>query len=192
MGWVVVLVVANLLGCGAPGGARGVSDGLQVGQPVPGLSLMGLDGQVRTLAEAQGQIVVVEWLVPDCAYVTDVHGPGGALRDLVGTEGVQWWGVLSGVHPEAAREAAGAWAFPFPLLMDPTFEVADAWGASSAPHVFVIDQAGVLRYRGAVDNQPLREQPGDRVPYAEQALRAVQQGVDPAVPRTRPYGCRIR
>jgi peroxiredoxin len=179
-----------LMGCGA----MGPTADLQVGEPAPGLVLQGIDGMTRDLSQVEGQVVVLEWLALDCPYVADVHAPGGALSGLpnaMGAREVRWWGVISGVPEERARKELASMELGFPVLIDEDGSVAAAWGAVSAPQVFVVDGAGVLRYRGAVDNQPLRQASGDRVPYAAQAIRAVQAGESVPVPRTRPYGCPV-
>ena len=42
----------------------------------------------------------------------------------------------------------------FPYLRDKTQDVAQSFGANHTPEVFLIDQAGLIRYSGAIDDCP--------------------------------------
>ena len=76
------------------------------------------------------------------------------------------------------------------LLRDRHQEVADAYGAVTTPHVFVIDGMGVLRYGGAFDDVNFRQRTPTRN-YLREAVAAVQKGLDPEPSQTSPFGCAI-
>lgn len=178
----------------ACGGGAARAPVIEVGAPAPALALprAGSD-EVLRWAPAEG-LTVVEWLVPSCIYADDVHGPGGALDtlpDAVGAEGGRWWSVVVGGSAAEAVAAAEAWGLPGPVLHDADGAAAAAWGVRSGPQAMVLDAAGVVRYHGAIDNQPLR-QAGDRMPYLADAVEAVRDGGRAPVPRSRPYGCPVR
>jgi len=42
--------------------------------------------------------------------------------------------------------------FNFPYLKDEDGSVTDAFGATSTPHIFVLDSGHVLRYKGRIDH----------------------------------------
>ncbi len=45
-------------------------------------------------------------------------------------------------------------AQPTALLMDPSGQRGHAYGARNTPQMFVINQAGMIAYAGAIDTQP--------------------------------------
>jgi peroxiredoxin len=85
-------------------------------------------------------------------------------------------------------EADGGW--PAPYLRDETQEVARDFGAKTTPDVFVLDEDGVLRYRGAPDAD--HEDPSLRAAWLRDALDAVLEGDAPAQAQTEPVGCSIK
>lgn len=79
--------------------------------------------------------------------------------------------------------------FNFPFLKDADGAIAARIGAISTPHVFVLDAARRLVYKGRIDNtrDPMRATSSD----LENALRDLFAGVPVAVPETAPFGCAI-
>ncbi len=77
-----------------------------------------------------------------------------------------------------------------PYLRDESQEVARAYDAATTPDVFVIDQAGLLRYRGAPDSDS--EDPAQNAAFLRAALDALLDGRDPDPPETTPVGCSIK
>jgi hypothetical protein len=60
--------------------------------------------------------------------------------------------------------------------------------------MYVIDEGGILRYNGAIDDKPTAnaaDLEGARV-YAAEALEAVLAGNEVEVKTTRPYGCSVK
>ena len=173
-----------------------------VGALAPDFSLGATDGQVHKLSEARGQVVVLEWFNPDCPFIQEAHGKG-ALETRpasLAAEGVRWIPINSnttgatGSDPGQNAAAASRYDLPGPVWMDPTGAVGRAYGASTTPHLFVIDAQGVLIYVGAPDNAPLSWPSGGeaRVDYLGDALRAAKEGTPPTTPRTKAWGCTVK
>jgi peroxiredoxin len=85
-------------------------------------------------------------------------------------------------------EADGGW--PAPYLHDATQEVARAFDAKTTPDVFVLDEDGVLRYRGAPDTD--YEDPSQRAAWLRGALDAVLEAREPDPAETKPVGCSVK
>lgn len=175
--------------------------GIEVGAIAPAFELVDLEGKTHSLSDYVGKTVVLEWFNPGCPYVVDTHTEGGALFGVAKKHtdaGVVWLAINSGAEgkqghdPDENRKAKAAWGLEHPILLDPDGEVGKAYGARTTPHMYVIDPAGVIQYEGAVDNQPMRQATGDRVPYLEHAVRDVAAGKKAGTPRTRPYGCSVK
>jgi len=89
---------------------------------------------------------------------------------------------------EARVEADGGW--PAPYLRDEAQAVARDFGARTTPDVFLLDEAGVLRYRGAPDAD--YDDPSLRAAWLRDALDAVLDGREPALAETEPVGCSVK
>ena len=95
-------------------------------------------------------------------------------------------------HPEDSVEAmprgsaAGELAGPF--LRDADQSVAQAYGATATPEVFVIDRAGIVRYHGAPDANYDDPVAGRR--WVREALDDVLAGREVARPPPRPRAAR--
>ena len=60
--------------------------------------------------------------------------------------------------------------------------------ARTTPHCYVIDQKGVLRYEGALDNDPRGRKGEDATMYVRDAIDAALAGKKYAKSSTKPYG----
>ena len=74
------------------------------------------------------------------------------------------------------------------MTVDPGNKVTDVLGGLSTPHCFVIDRDGVLRYSGALDNDPRGTKGASAVSYVRDALDSVLAGKPVATPTNEPYG----
>jgi peroxiredoxin len=93
--------------------------------------------------------------------------------------------------PQAMRARVQAGEFDgMPYLHDETQEVARAYDAKTTPDVFVLDAAGVLRYRGAPDGD--YDDPTQNAAFLRDALDAVLDGHEPDLTETAPVGCSIK
>lgn len=173
-----------------------------VGALAPDFSLGATDGQVHKLSETRGQIVVLEWFNPDCPFIQDSHGRGSleTRPASLAAEGVRWIPINSnapgatGSDPGQNAAAASRYDLPGPVWMDPTGAVGRAYGASTTPHLFVLNAEGVLIYVGAPDNAPLGQLSGGEAleDYLDDALRAARDGAPPKTPRTKAWGCTVK
>jgi peroxiredoxin len=150
-------------GCGVKYADAGDPPSATIGEPAPGFSLPDLDGKTVSLADFAGKTVVLEWFNPDCPFVKYAHteGPLAAMAVEQSEAGVVWLAINSGAPGkqgagvERNREAAAEWKMSHPILLDEDGKVGHAYGATTTPHMFVIDGAGKLVYAGGLDNAPL-------------------------------------
>jgi peroxiredoxin len=92
---------------------------------------------------------------------------------------------------EAMRERVTRGEFDgVPYLRDETQEVARAYDAKTTPDLFVVDASGIVRYRGAPDEN--YDDPGQHAAWLRAALDAVLEGRAPDPAETRPVGCSIK
>lgn len=175
-----------------------------VGSPAPDFTLPDLDGKPVHLADYRGKIVVLEWFNPECPFVKASHTKGSLVgaADMHTSEGAVWLAVNSGAPgkqgagAEKSREGKTRFGIKYPILVDESGAVGKIYGAERTPHMFVIDAAGVLVYRGAIDNSPdgIGESPADGklVKYVEEAVHALLGGKPVATADTKAYGCSVK
>ncbi len=176
----------------------------KVGEPAPAFTLVDTNGTSRSLAELRGKVVVLEWFNHDCPFVKKHYKSGNMqkLQKQYTAEGVVWLSINSSapgkqgnVTPADANELTTAkGAAPTAVLLDPDGAVGRLYGAKTTPHMFVIDQQGVLRYAGAIDSLPSTDQ--EDVPkatnYVAAAVDAVRAGKPVEVATTQSYGCSVK
>ncbi len=178
--------------------------GAAIGKPAPDFTLKDLDGKDVRLSSFKGKTVVLEWFNPGCPFVKASHTKG-SLTDAakrLSSKGVVWLAVNSaaagkqGNGVEANRAGTKAFAMDHPVLLDESGEVGRAYGATNTPHLFVIDDKGVLVYRGAVDNSPDGEgespTSGKLERFAEAAIADLAAGRPVATADTKAYGCSVK
>jgi peroxiredoxin len=181
---------------------------LEIGQPAPNFSLMGVDDKVHALKDfSSAKVLVIIFTANHCptaqAYedriiqlVKDYSDKGVAvvaispndpkavhLNELGYTD-------LSDSFEEMKIRAKDK-AFNFPYLYDgDTEKVSHAYGPVATPHAFVFDQDRRLRYVGRIDNN---ERIGKAtVRDLRNALEALLAGKPVPVEKTKTFGCSIK
>lgn len=127
------------------------------GSVAPVLIAPDLDGRMRSLAELEGQVVLVDfwatWCPPCVASL-----PGlSRLHERYADRGFTVLAVNQ--EPEAVarvRAFAQARELPFPVLIDPG-SISQTYGVRSLPTSFLVDRQGVVRaaWRGLVSEAKL-------------------------------------
>jgi len=174
-----------------------------VDKKAPDFSTLDANGQNRTLEEFKGKVVVLEWTSPSCPFVRAQYASGKMqeLQSWAKAAGVVWLSVLSTnpargdyLKPQQAQAFMQARkAQSKALLMDPSGQLGHAYGARNTPHMFVVNEVGVMVYAGAIDTQPTVDE--SVVPTSRNLVRAaledVLAGRKVATPATAPYGCLV-
>lgn len=163
-----------------------------------------VNGKIVWLHDFKGKIVVLEWNNPGCPFVKKHYNSGNMQKAqaAAASQGVVWLTVNSSAAgqqghmdgPAAKQFVAGANAKPASYLLDPMGLVGKAYGAKTTPHMYIIDTAGRLVYRGGIDDKPTADQ-GDIAGARNHVLAAIGEikaGKAVSVPETRPYGCAVK
>lgn len=176
-------------------GLAQAAEPVRVGQPAPAFELVSQSGEPVALEDFAGQVVVLEWINPQCPFVVRHYEEGtmtGLAREYA-ARGVVWLAVNS-THTMPAGESV-AWCeryrLPYPVLDDRGGQVGRAYGARTTPHMFVIDRGGAVVYAGGIDDDP-RGQRDERVNYVRRALDEVLAGTPVTTPEATPYGCSVK
>jgi peroxiredoxin len=173
----------------------GVLGSLRVGEPAPAWTAQDEHGVEHTLANYRGRAVVLEWTNSECPFVVR-HYKAGTMKKLaeaLGAREVVWLAVNS--TPSNRPEDTRAWkqerGFTHATLQDKDGTLGRAYGARTTPHMFVIDGEGVLRYQGAIDDDPRGREESPRN-YVDAAVRSLFAGATPDPSETEPYGCSVK
>lgn len=175
-----------------------------IGAPAPDFTLTDAQGHPRRLADFKGTYVVLEWLNPECPFVRKHYGTGNmqALQQELTGQGVTWLSINSSA-PDKQGHLTPATAQAFindqasaatAVLLDPTGEVGQRYGAKTTPHMFLVNPEGTLIYAGAIDDKPSAD-PADvagATNYVRQALQEAQRGQPVSFAETKAYGCSVK
>jgi peroxiredoxin len=176
----------------------------KIGSPAPDFTATDTSGKMWSLAALAGNKVILEWTNHDCPYVKKHYGSGNmqALQKEATAKGYLWLSVISSApgkqgHVDAKQAdalTASRDAAPSAVLLDTTATMGRAYGAKTTPHMFIIDEQGILVYMGGIDDKPSSNQadiPGARN-YVRQAMADLAAGKPISAPVTRPYGCSVK
>jgi len=182
-----------------------VADGVNraiLGEIAPDFALPDVDGREHRLSKYRGKIVVLEWFNPNCRFVAYAYaeGPLREMHERYSAAGVVWLAINSISPEQAGADAATNRAFAAqhrlrtPILFDTTGVVGRSYGAKTTPHLFVINERGLLVYRGALDNAPLGrvESTASKINYVEAAIADLKSGHGVTMSDVRPYGSGVR
>lgn len=179
--------------------------GLASAAPAPAFTGTDLDGRVRSLDEFRGKTVVLEWVNEGCPYVRKHYGAGSmqATQAMARADGVVWIQIVSSAPGEqgyfSSPAKARAWiaaqkAQPSLMLLDPQGRIGRLYKATATPGMFVIDKAGALVYRGAIDDKASTRTEDLKTAknYVRAALSDLKAERPVQAAFSRPYGCAIK
>ncbi|MES2444257.1 MAG: redoxin domain-containing protein [Pseudomonadota bacterium] len=174
-----------------------------IGAPATNFSARDAHGNVVWLSQFKGKAVVLEWNNPGCPFVKK-HYSGNMQKTqaAAAAQGVVWLTINSGAEgqqghmtgAQAQAFVAGAKAKPTAYLLDPLGMVGKAYGARTTPHLYIVDGAGKLVYRGGIDDKPTADTADIATArnHVLAALAEMRAGKPVSVAETRPYGCSVK
>ena len=180
---------------------------LQLGDPAPDFTLLGIDGKTHTLADYRAaKLLMVVFLSNHCPYS---HASETRLIPMAKEFKAQGLEVVA-INPNSpdsvrvdelgyskyndgydemklyARDSG----FPFPYLFDgDTQATAKAYGCLATPHVFLFDQERKLRYVGRVDDSRFEDPKTVTSQDARNAVTELLAGQTVTTPKTIVMGC---
>lgn len=184
-----------------------ISPGVAVsnGSPAPDFSLLDTDGNTVHLSDFAGKRVVLEWTNHQCPYVRkhyETKNMQHTQERAQANEDTVWLSIISSapgkqghVSPEDAAEITRLEGATITAkLLDPTGTVGRLYNARTTPHMFIVDEKGILVYQGAIDDNSSSkyETVKGAKNYVLAALDDLNNGQDIQVKNTRPYGCSVK
>lgn len=194
----------TLAGLSFAAGAAFAQGAARVGQPAPAFQAVDADGKMRSLSEFAGKTVILEWTNADCPYVRK-HYNSATMQTLqkdMAREGIVWLSVISSpvgeqghVEGTQANElSVKRDAAPAAVLLDPNSKVARAYGATTTPHMYIVNPKGTLAYMGAIDDKPSSNPASlsGAKSYVRQAVAELKAGKPVSEASTKSYGCAVK
>jgi peroxiredoxin len=165
----------------------------QIGVKSATLKLTDANGNKVSLDDFAGRIVVLEFWSFKCPVALAYDQRMAFLQSKYRERGVEFLAVASNKNESVAEVVRNAENLKIAMRVwfDPDGSCAEICGATHTPSVVVLDGSGVIRYRGAIDNNRQPNESG-RIAYVENALESLlaTRPVDPA--ETKVFGCSIR
>jgi len=178
--------------------------GPEIGNPAPDFTVKDAEGKEHSLSDFKGKTVVLEWLNHGCPFVMK-HYKSGNMQELqaeAAGDGVVWLSVVSSapgkqghMSPEdTIKKANEVGSKAAAILLDEDGTMGQAYAAKTTPHMYVINEEGVLIYQGAIDddrsaNPEMAKKANN---YVRAALDSAAAGEPVDKATTKPYGCFVK
>ena len=177
---------------------------VESGDTAPEFNLKDSKDNFQKLSAFAGKFVVLEWMNPECPFVKK-HYSGGNMQKLqkeYTAKGVVWLSIISSAPgkqgyctgPQAEANRKDQKASPTAVLLDPSGEVGQKYGAKTTPHIFIINPEGKVIYAGAIDSIRSANSAdcAKADNYVRETLDAAMAGMPVPHPSTQPYGCGVK
>ena len=177
-----------------------ISPELEIGKPIPAadVKMMDVSGKEITLSGAKGENgLLVIFSCNTCPYVKLSES---RIKEYAQLAKVNKIGVVLINSNEAQRgdedsldamkKYAAAQGYTFSYAVDKNSIVADAFGATKTPHIFLFDKKG-LAYHGAIDDN-IRDVKDAKEHFLKDAVVAVGSGKAVNTTFSKSVGCSIK
>ena len=163
-------------------------------------------GNEISLSSFIGKKVVLEWTNHGCPYVAKHYETGNmqSTQEFAKEEEIIWLSIISsapGTQGYVSSDEANALtitrkASPSHVLFDPTGKVGRIYDAKTTPHMYIINEEGLMKYQGAIDDAGGRGfMSRDLLKaknYIKESLQQMGTGEEISSPVTKPYGCSVK
>lgn len=174
------------------------------GEKAPEFEFTDTNGTHHNITDFHGKNVVLEWTNHHCPFVIKHYDTRNmqTLQKESTDGGAIWISIVSSaegkqghITTEAANEIVTQnGAHPTYKILDEKGEIGKLYGASTTPHMFVIDAKGILAYQGAIDDNSSHK--ADAVKGANNHVRAALSDLNAGhavkTATTKPYGCGVK
>ena len=179
---------------------------IEIDSKAPNFELTDTYGNEVSLESFKGKKVVLEWTNHGCPFVAKHYKTKNmqSTQELAKSEDVVWLSIISsapGTQGYVTKEEANVLtttreASPAHVLLDPTGKAGILYSAKTTPHMYVINEEGVLKYQGAIDDAGGRgfmfKDLLEANNYVKIAIKELNQGKNISNPVTKPYGCSVK
>ncbi|MCE1165774.1 MAG: thioredoxin family protein [Bacteroidetes bacterium] len=163
------------------------------GDKVSNFTLKNYDGKEYNLDNAleSGYVVIMFWSA-ECPFVQPFNDRINDYVNGYNDKGITFWAVNSNSTESTERvaEHAKEHNYVFPVLKDMDNSIADNFGATRTPEVFVLGKDRTILYHGRIDDNSYLEKVTST--DMKNALNELVSGKDITVKTTKSFGCTIK
>lgn len=164
----------------------------KLGSHVSDFQVRDLDGKAAFFTSLKGPITVVTFIATECPVSNSYNRRMREIYQDYTAQNVKFIFVNANRSEPASdvREHARRVGFPFAVYKDPDNLLADRFDAQVTPESFVIDNSGVIRYHGSIDDN--MNESRVRTRRLRAALDALLAGNPVPSSETKAFGCTIK
>ncbi|GAP95330.1 thioredoxin family protein [Leptolyngbya sp. NIES-2104] len=171
-----------------------------IGKYAPDFEIPGADGAIHHLARylERHRAIAVVFMCNHCPYVKLYLDRLKQLQTELQSQGMTLIGINPNDEkqfPEDSYEKMQSFVtehqLNFLYLRDMNQDVAHSFNAEKTPHVFLLDQKGIVQYAGAIDDNA-QDATAVKTPYLKNAIAALLNDDAIAPVSTAPVGCSIK
>tara|TARA_B110000438_G_scaffold165210_1_gene158071 strand:- start:1752 stop:2366 length:615 start_codon:yes stop_codon:yes gene_type:complete len=179
---------------------------VEIDTKAPDFTLSNSFGEEISLSELNGKKIIIEWTNHGCPFVAKHYKTGNMQSTQQFSEEINavWLSIISSapgtqgyVTPLEANELTlTRSASPSHVLLDSDGTVGKMYEAKTTPHMYIIDEEGILKYQGAIDDAGGRgfmfKDLLKAKNYIKNGLIELNNGDEITSPITKPYGCSVK
>lgn len=171
----------------------GKSYSIEPGDKAPDFAVENYDGKTYKLSDNKNAtaIVIMFWAT-ECPFVQPYTERINTLVNNYISKNIVFWGINSNKTEsvERVKEHHIEKNYPFPMLKDNGNVVADLFGATRTPEIFVLDKSLTVLYHGRIDDN----KNADEVQSTDlkNALDEIIGGKEVTNKITKQFGCTIK
>jgi peroxiredoxin len=151
------------------------------------------DGKTYRLSDnTNASAIVIMFWSTECPFVQPYTERINKLADEYMKQNVIFWGINSNKteSTERVKEHYIEKGYPFPMLKDEGNSVADLFGATRTPEVFVLDKNLTVLYHGRIDDN--RDASAVTESDLKNSLNEILSGKEVTNKITKQFGCTIK
>ena len=169
------------------------SDTVTIGAKVENFTLADTEGKQRSFNDLKGKNgALIVFMSAQCPVVKGYAERINALAKEYGAKGISVIGMNSNATEslDYVKSNMTERSHSFTMLIDKGNVIADKFGATVTPEVYLFDKDGKLVYRGAIDN----DRSGENITARplQDAVDATLAGKAVAKTETKAFGCSIK
>ncbi|MCW3005160.1 MAG: alkyl hydroperoxide reductase and/or thiol-specific antioxidant family (AhpC/TSA) protein [Conexibacter sp.] len=174
---------------------------LTIGNPIPLANtkmkdISGKDVSIKDVVKSNG--VLVMFSCNTCPYVIKNQARTKAITAFAKQNNI---GLILLNSNEGGRDGSDSFSemqayakrqgYDFSYAVDTNSKLADAFGATRTPEVYLFDAKGTLQYKGAIDDNPVNANNVKRI-HTKEAITEMLGGKTVSVKESRSLGCAIK
>jgi hypothetical protein len=174
---------------------------LQIGEagPMFDYQMLNIDGNMISMNNIKGENGTL--LIFSCNTCPFVHAWEDRYLEIEKLAAASGIGMIyvnpnedirdKGESMEDNRQRAEMIGYTAPYTIDTDHQLADAYGATRTPHVYLMDANNILVFRGAIDDNS-RSAADVQNTYLADAINQLVAGKEITTPTSRAIGCTIK